>query len=91
MNEQPRLRYGIEAIPISHQGQQLIAIRDMLGLSEETLIISPDVYFIMTLMDGSNTVLDIQEAYVRRFGSLLFSDKLNEIIQLQSSSHQRGN
>ncbi len=87
MSEQPRLRYGIEAIPISHQGQQLIAIRDMLGLSEETLIISPDVYFIMTLMDGSNTVLDIQEAYVRRFGSLLFSDKLNEIIQLLDSHY----
>ena len=82
MSEQPRLRYGIEAIPISHKGQQLVAIRDMLGLSEETLVISPDVYFIMTLMDGSNTTLDIQEAYMRRFGSLLFSDKLNEIIRL---------
>ncbi len=82
MAEQPRLRYGIEAIPISHQGQQFVAIRDMLGFSDETLVISPDVYFIMTLMDGSNTVLDIQEAYMRKFGSLLFSDKLNEIIGL---------
>ncbi|RLA94434.1 MAG: AmmeMemoRadiSam system protein B [Deltaproteobacteria bacterium] len=87
MAEQPRLRYGIEAIPISHQGQQLIAIRDMMGFSEETLIISPDVYYIMTLMDGSNSTLDIQEAYMRKFGSLLFSDKLNEIIQLLDSHY----
>ena len=87
MTGQPRLRYGIEAIPISHQGQQLIALRDMLGFSEETLVISPDVYYIMTLMDGTNTTLDIQEAYMRKFGSLLFSDKLDEIIHLLDSHY----
>lgn len=87
MSEQPRVRFGIEAIPISHQGQQLIAIRDALGFTSETLIISPDVYFIISLMDGSNSTLDIQEAYMRRFGTLLFSDKLNEIIRLLDSNY----
>jgi len=77
----PRLRNRLEAIPI-RQGKELyIALRDLEGLNPETLVLSPQAYFLVALMDGSNSVVDIQAAYMRRFGDMLFREKLDGLIQ----------
>ena len=79
--ELPRLRDRLEAIPI-RRGQDLyVALRDLEGLNPETLVLSPQAYFLVALMDGSNSVVDIQAAYMRRFGDMLFREKLDGLIQ----------
>ena len=80
-SELPKLRSRLEAIPIRH-GQELhIAIRDLEGLNPETLVLSPHAYFLVTLMDGSNSMVDIQAAYMRRFGDILFREALDALVQ----------
>jgi AmmeMemoRadiSam system protein B len=40
----------------------------------------PPLYYIVSLFDGQHTILDIQAAYMRRFGEFLYTEKLQEII-----------
>ncbi|RMF94226.1 MAG: AmmeMemoRadiSam system protein B [Nitrospinota bacterium] len=78
--EYPRLR-AVDAFPVEHQGQQLICIRDPLHLTDKALFVPLPLFFIISLFDGRHTLLDIQEAYMRMFGELLFTHQIEEIIQ----------
>ena len=79
--ELPKLRSHLEPIPIRRGREVYIALRDLEGLSQETLVLSPQAYFIITLMDGSNSVVDLQTAYMRRFGDILFRENIDALIQ----------
>jgi AmmeMemoRadiSam system protein B len=78
--EQPKLRNHLMAIPIRHGKTVHVALQDQEGLSRETVILSPEAYFLVTLMNGSNTLVDIQAAYMRQFGQMLFREQLEELI-----------
>ena len=79
--ELPKLRNRLEAVPIRRGRDLYIALRDLEGLNQETLILSPQAYFLITLMDGSNSLVDMQAAYMRRFGDILFRDDLDVLLQ----------
>jgi AmmeMemoRadiSam system protein B len=79
--ELPKLRNRLEAIPIRRGREVYIALRDIEGLNPETLILSPQAYFLVTLMDGSNSVVDIQAAFMRRFGDILYRENLDGLLQ----------
>lgn len=77
--ERPKLRYLQPAV-VHHEGQELIHISDPLGFSERQIVVTPDVFFIMALCDGTRSFMDIQYEYTRRFGTLLLSSHLDEIL-----------
>jgi AmmeMemoRadiSam system protein B len=79
--ELPKLRNRLEVIPIRRGRELYIALRDLDGLNPETLILSPQAYFLITLMDGSNSVVDLQAAYMRRFGDFLYRENLDGLLQ----------
>jgi AmmeMemoRadiSam system protein B len=79
--ELPRLRDRLEAIPIRHGQELYVALRDLEGLNPETLVLSPQAYFLVTLMDGSNSVVDIQAAHMRRYGVMLFREQLDGLVK----------
>lgn len=79
--ELPKLRNRLEAIPIRQGGGLHIALRDLEGLNPETLVLSPQAYFLVTLMDGANTMVDIQAAYMRKFGDFLFREDLDGLVE----------
>jgi AmmeMemoRadiSam system protein B len=74
--DRPKIR-NLEAIPAR---DDTICLRDPLGLSEKLLLIPVDLFFICTLLDGRHTVEDLQAAYMRRFGELLLSHRIREIL-----------
>ena len=78
--DRPKLR-NVNAFAVQLSGQQMIAIQDPLRFSEKPVVVSQDAFFIISLFDGDHSILDIQEQYTRRFGSILFSDRVQEIIQ----------
>jgi len=80
MDDHPRLR-PVEAFPIQQEGKNLVCLRDPQHFAD-TLVISPSVYFILAHFDGKHSLIDIQEAYSRRVGDLLFSEDLKKIIDL---------
>ena len=81
-NEYPRLR-PVEAFPAQ---EGMVCLRDPAGFSDKLLFLPRDIFFIVILFDGEHSILDIQEAYTRRFGDILFSDKVREIIKKLDSA-----
>src|SRR5512139_2996657 len=62
-------------------GETVVCLQDPQNISESALFLTPPVYFIVSLLDGQHSVLDIQTAYMRRFGEILYSEKIQEIVQ----------
>jgi MEMO1 family protein len=77
----PRIRRDLEFFPIQHRGQQLVLIRDALGLVEEGKAVGLPLYQIMALLDGTTTVRDLQVALMRHQGGMLVgTDELNGLL-----------
>jgi AmmeMemoRadiSam system protein B len=75
----PKLR-SINIFPIQNSGQTLLCLQDPKNISEKAIFLSPHLYFIVSLLDGQNSILDIQAEYMRRFGEFLYTEKIQEII-----------
>src|SRR5438309_8503058 len=77
--ERPKIR-PVEAFPVEHEGQTTICLRDPAGLAPQPILLGMGAYFLATLFDGRHSRVDIQEIYARRFGEILLSEKLEELI-----------
>jgi AmmeMemoRadiSam system protein B len=75
----PKLR-SINIFPIQNSGQTMLCLQDPQNISEKALFLSPPLYFIVSLFDGQHSIRDIQAEYMRKFGELLYAEKLQEII-----------
>jgi len=77
MIEYPKLR-PVEAIPAQ---DNLICLRDPLGYSDQLVFLPLEALFVVSLFDGRHSVLDVQAEFTRRFGTILLSEKVQEIIR----------
>ena len=77
--EFPKMR-PVNAFPVSYSGNEMVCLQDTTGLAENTVVIPENIFFIVSMLDGENSVQDIQAAYMRRFGDLLFSERIEEVI-----------
>ena len=77
--EYPRIR-GVDAFPAEISGQKVICLRDPLSLSGKVLFFPYPTFFIISLFDGAHSLVDIQAEFMRRFGELLFREKIQELI-----------
>lgn len=82
MNEKaPLIRRDLEFFPLQHGGQQLILIRDELGLVQEGKGVATHLYQFMTLLDGTRTIRDLQMELMRRKGGVLVgSDEVKMLV-----------
>ncbi|MBI5186671.1 MAG: AmmeMemoRadiSam system protein B [Nitrospinae bacterium] len=77
--EYPEIR-NIEAFPVQDQGRDLIGIRDPSNLTDKILFISQPAFFILSLFDGKHSIVDIQAKFMRRYGEMLFTEQITEIV-----------
>lgn len=63
-----------------HEGKEMILLNDSEGIAENPLVVSKDVLFLISLMDGSRSLRDIQTEYMRAHGELIYLDRLEEIV-----------
>jgi AmmeMemoRadiSam system protein B len=70
-NKNPRIRRDLEFFPIRQGNSQFVLVRDHLGLVEEGKAVPWPLYEFMTLLDGTNTIRDIQMALIRQKGGVL--------------------
>jgi AmmeMemoRadiSam system protein B len=88
MNETvPTVRRDLQFIPVQHDGHQLIFIQDHLGLAQEGRPISLPLYQVMTLLDETSTVSDLQMELMRQKGGMLVGkdEVKNLLIRLDES------
>ena len=77
-DECPQLR-PVEVVP-QKTPDGTITLRDPSGLAHGALSVSATVLFILAKMDGKTQIADIQAAYTRRFGRMLFSREIDALI-----------
>ena len=75
----PRLR-PVEGVPVEHEGQRVIALRDPAGLTPSIVMLPGPLLEIVSLFDGEHTIVDVQAAVMRRHGHLVTSTEIEEIV-----------
>ena len=78
--EYPKLR-NIDVFPLESSGQKAIGLRDPSNLSDRIVVVSYPDFFIISLLDGEHSLLDIKAEYMRKYGEMLFTEHLEEIIK----------
>ena len=84
--ENPKIR-PIEAFPAQIAGKEMIGIKDPTGICSEIVFVSTEAFFLINHMDGTNGLRDLQAAYMRQYGSLLFMDKIEDLIDQLNSRY----
>ncbi len=79
MIDYPKLR-NVDAFPFELDGQKVICLRDQMNLSPKMIFLPPRLFYIATLFNGKNSLLDVQAEYMKRFGELLYKEKLLELV-----------
>jgi len=75
----PKLR-NIDAFPAEVEGQQVVCLRDPLNLAGKILFVPFPAFFIVRLLDGQHSILDIQTEFMRQFGRLLYREDVDRLI-----------
>jgi AmmeMemoRadiSam system protein B len=78
--EKPKMR-PVNAFPVKMSGQDMICIQDPFKYSKNAIFVAEPAFFIISLMDGSHSLLDIQEQFMKRYGELLYREHLEKIIR----------
>lgn len=81
LTAKPRIR-PLEAFPTNQDGRSYFILRDPYHYSDSVLTLTPGAALIVQLMDGSNTVLDIQTTLTRSGGQIFPSSKIEEILKV---------
>jgi AmmeMemoRadiSam system protein B len=67
----PRIRSDLEYIPVQQGKDMFVLIRDPLGLVETGKAVPLPLYRMMTLLDGRNSLRDVQMLLMREHGGVL--------------------
>lgn len=81
LTDRPKLRQ-IEAFPTEVEGKRLIAIRDPAGFTDSVLLLPLPLLDIVSLFDGEHSILEIQEAFMRHRGELLFREEIERVLSM---------
>ncbi len=79
MDVRPRIR-AVEAFPVEQDGQTMVCLRDSTGLAPNPIVLGMGAYFIVTLLNGTNDLRDIQSAFMKQFGELLPIEQIEGLI-----------
>jgi AmmeMemoRadiSam system protein B len=76
----PKLRQ-VEAFPLETSGKKTIGLRDPSTMDDKVIVVSQPTFFLITLFDGKHSLLDIKAEYMRKYGEMLFTENLEEIVK----------
>ena len=82
----PQLR-PVEAFPVEVDGRRLICVHDPLQYAGELLLVAAPAFFILTLLDGAHSMIDVQEAWAHRFGTTLDAADVRRLIATLDRHH----
>ena len=77
----PKLRM-IEALPAQMDGKRCLVLRDPRGVAAKDLVIHMEAVFLLTMLDGSNSVTDIKAEFARRNGLSLDTNQVDGFLDL---------
>lgn len=75
----PKIR-AVEIFPTILDGKEMIILKDPLELNPQMIFLSPESFFLVTLMDGSRTFDDLRMEFFKKRGILPSSDEIAMLI-----------
>jgi len=81
MEETPQIR-NVEAFPVqSENGEPLLCMRDPAGFAERPIFLNQTLVFLVSRMNGRNSLRDIQADFFRSTGELLPMEQLRDLVE----------
>lgn len=81
MNEDfPKLR-PLEAIPRTFEGKPVLILRDPWSVSDAILAVPIELVPMLRLLNGENSITDIQAALTRQLGSIVFREQIDQLVR----------
>jgi len=80
MSDAPRLRGSIEAVPVDHEGEHYVALRDPAGYTPSVLMLAPALIEVVSLFDGEHSIVDVQGELMRRHGERVAREHLDKLV-----------
>lgn len=79
----PKLR-PVDVFPIELDGQRMICLRDPSGIADGPAVfpLDPAIAFLLESFDGEHTLGAIQLQFVRRFGTVILTEQIAELVHL---------
>lgn len=74
----PKLR-PIDAFPVELSDGEYICLQDPHRYLESPILVSPETFFVLQFFDGRHSFDDIQQAFMRRFGTILETEQIQQI------------
>lgn len=75
------MRRDLEFFPIRYEGEQLVLIKDHLGLVQEGKAVPLPLFQLMALFDGTRSLIDIQTLLMRQTGGVLVeSEEIKAVL-----------
>jgi AmmeMemoRadiSam system protein B len=82
----PRVRDDIELLPLRHGGQQMVLVRDPLGLIKEPIVLNEAAASVLAMLDGTHTVSDLRLFLTRSQGGVLVTtDEVHRVLNQLST------
>ncbi|MBM3219614.1 MAG: AmmeMemoRadiSam system protein B [Candidatus Rokubacteria bacterium] len=75
----PRLR-NVEAFPVEHEGERVVALRDPSGFTPAVVLLPGPLLEIVSLFDGEHRLVDVQAVVMRQHGRLVTAAEIEGIV-----------
>ena len=76
----------IDAVPFEHEGSEMILLRDTEGITDQSLIVSKPAAFLLSLMDGTRSVEELQDEYQRAIGQAVEIEQIRGLVEAMDSN-----
>jgi len=64
-----------------HEQQEMVGIRDPLGLTKEAILVPPHTFFVISLMNGETSISTIQSLFLKQFGQNIDAQMIHELAE----------
>lgn len=79
--ENPKLRPGLEAVPITHEGRELALLRDRLGYVDASLVMDPALLELVARMNGELSIGGLQRLFLDGADETTSREKLESLVK----------
>lgn len=77
----PPLRRALEAVQFEHEGKPMVLLRDQEGITDNAIAVTLGGFLVATLLDGKNTMQDVQSIFSKTTGNLISPSDVNGLVQ----------
>jgi MEMO1 family protein len=85
--DNPRLRGDLRILPTQTESGRAVVIQDPLGLMSQPMAVGGQALELLPLLDGRRSIPDLQTELTRRYGILITSEQVAEVIQKLDESY----